>query len=106
MIAKNRGIPLTRSISRKRDFMANRTATLYIRIKTEDGKKPYCKPVYQSNGRRKPQFAMVNGEPEHRKEGVYHLRFGVGGNKQRLVLIGRDPRAWILDLCWYCDWRG
>ena len=40
--------------------MANRTATLYIRIKTEEGKKPCCRPVYQSKGRLKPQFAMVD----------------------------------------------
>jgi hypothetical protein len=44
--------------------MANRTATLYIRITTADGKRRYCKAAYQSKGRLKPQYAMVNGEPE------------------------------------------
>jgi hypothetical protein len=68
--------------------MANRTATLYIRITTSDGRKSYCTPVYQSKGRLKPQHAMVNGEPEHHKEGVYYLRFG---GKQQFVLIGKDP---------------
>jgi hypothetical protein len=47
--------------------MANRTATLYIRITTADGKRRYCKAAYQSKGRLKPQYAMVNGEPERHK---------------------------------------
>jgi hypothetical protein len=71
--------------------MANRTATLYIRITTADGKKPYCKPVYLSKGRLKPQFATVNDEPEHHPEGVYYLPFGADGGKQQFVLIGKDP---------------
>lgn len=70
--------------------MANRTATLYIRITTADGRKSYCKPVYLSKGRLKSQYAMVNGEPEHHPEGVYYLRFGVDGGKQQFVQIGKD----------------
>jgi hypothetical protein len=42
--------------------MANRNATLYIRI-TKNGRSSFCKPVYQSKGRLKPQYAMVKGEP-------------------------------------------
>jgi Phage integrase, N-terminal SAM-like domain len=34
---------------------------------------------------------MVNGEPEHHKEGVYYLRFGTDGGKQQFVLVGKDP---------------
>ena len=71
--------------------MANRTATLYIRITTPDGRKSYCKPVYHSKGRLKPQYAMVSGEAEHHNEGVYYLRFGTNGGKQKFVLIGKDP---------------
>ena len=70
--------------------MANRTATLYIRI-TKNGRDSFRKPVYQSKGRLKPQYAMVNGEPEHHKEGVYYLRFGTDGGKQQFVLVGKDP---------------
>ena len=40
--------------------MANRTATLYIRI-TKNGRDSFRKPVYQSKGRLKAQYAMVNG---------------------------------------------
>src|ERR1700675_1132175 len=70
--------------------MASRTATLYIRI-TKNGKSSFCKPVYQSKGRLKPQYAMVDGEPEHHKEGVYYVRFGADGGKQQFVLVGKDP---------------
>ncbi len=70
--------------------MASRTATLYIRI-TKNGKSSFCKPVYQSKGRLKPQYAMVNGEPEHHKEGVYYVRFGTNGGKQPFVQVGNDP---------------
>jgi hypothetical protein len=70
--------------------MANRTATLYIRI-TKNGRDSFRKPVYQSKGRLKPQYAMVNGEPEHHKEGVYYVRFGADGGKQQFVLVGKDP---------------
>jgi len=70
--------------------MANRTATLYIRI-TKNGRNSFGKPAYQSKGRLKPQYAMVNGEPEHHKEGVYYVRFGADGGKQRFVLVGADP---------------
>ena len=70
--------------------MANRNATLYIRI-TKNGKSSFCKPVYQSKGRLKPQYAMVNGEPEHHEEGVYYVRFGADGGKQLFVQVGNDP---------------
>jgi hypothetical protein len=52
--------------------LANRTASLYIRITATDGKRPYCKPVYVSKGRLKPQYAMVGGEPKYHPEGVYY----------------------------------
>ncbi len=58
--------------------MANLTVKLYIRIKTEDGKKPFCEPVYLSKGRLKGLYAFVDGKPEHRPEGIYYLRFGTG----------------------------
>ena len=70
--------------------MSNRTATLYIRI-TKNGRSSFCKPFYQSKGRLKPQYAMVDGEPEHHKEGVYYVRFGADGGKQQFVLAGKDP---------------
>ena len=70
--------------------MAHRAPTLYIRI-TKNGKSSFCKPVYQSKGRLKPQYAIVEGEPKHHKEGVYYVRFGSDGGKQQFVLVGKDP---------------
>ena len=70
--------------------MANRAATLYLRI-TQAGRSSFCTPVYQSKGRLKPQYAMVDVEPEHHKEGVYYVRFGADGGKQQFAVAGRDP---------------
>jgi hypothetical protein len=71
--------------------VANRTATLYIRITTKDGKKRYCQPVYLSKGRLKPLYAMVDGKPERHPEGVYYIRFGTDGGKQPFQPVGNDP---------------
>jgi hypothetical protein len=71
--------------------MANRAVTLYLRIKTPEGKKPYCKPVFLAKGRLKPLYAFVDGEPEHRPEGVYYMRFGADSGKQQMVPLGNDP---------------
>jgi integrase len=71
--------------------MANRTVTLYIRIKTADGKKPFCKPVYLTKGRLKPLYAIVDGQPEHRPEGVYYMRFGTAPGMQMMEPLGQDP---------------
>jgi integrase len=71
--------------------MSNRTATLYLRVTTKDGKTPFCKPVYLSKGRLKPHYAMVNRQPEHHPEGVYYVRFGGKGRKQKFVSAGNDP---------------
>ena len=70
--------------------MPNRAVTLYLRIKTADGKKPFCKPVYLAKGRLKPLYALVDGEPEHRPEGVYYMRFGVDSGRQQMVPLGND----------------
>jgi len=71
--------------------VSNRTATLYLRVTTKDGKAPFCKPVYLSKGRLKPHYAIVNRRPEHHPEGVYYVRFGRKGRKQKFVSVGNDP---------------
>jgi hypothetical protein len=69
--------------------MAHRTATLYIRI-TKNGRNSFYKPAYQSKGRLKPLYAMVDGELQYHKEGIYYLRFGADGGKQQFVLAGTE----------------
>jgi integrase/recombinase XerD len=71
--------------------MSNRTATLYLRVTTKNGKTRFCKPVYLSKGRLKPHAALVNREPQHHPEGVYYIRFGRVGRKQRFESVGNDP---------------
>jgi len=71
--------------------MSNRTATLHFRVTTKDGKTRFCKPVYLSKGRLNPHAAMVNGQPQHHPEGVYYIRFGREGRKQRFESVGKDP---------------
>jgi hypothetical protein len=71
--------------------MSNRTATLYIRITTKDGRNSYCKPVYLSKGRLKPHCAVVGDKPEHHPEDVYYIRVGTDGGKQRFESVGKDP---------------
>jgi hypothetical protein len=71
--------------------MANLTVSLYIRIKTEDGKKPFCQPVYLTKGRLRPLYAVVDGEHQHRPEGIYYMRFGTEDGKQQMVPLGNDP---------------
>lgn len=78
--------------------MANGTATLYIRI-SKDGKNSYCKPVYLSKGRLKPQYALINGNTEHHKEGVYYVRFGTNDGKQKFVSVGKDAYVALDKLC-------
>jgi hypothetical protein len=70
--------------------MSNRTATLYLRVTTKDGKTPFCKPVYLSKGRLKPHYAMVNRQPGHHPEDVYYVRFGRKGRTQKFVSVGGD----------------
>jgi len=61
--------------------------SLWIRIKTPDGKRPYCPIVPKKDG-----WAMVNGKPEKHLEGVYHLRFEVNG-KRYWENVGCDLRS-------------
>jgi hypothetical protein len=70
--------------------MANRTATLYIRI-SRDGKNSFCKPVYLAKGRPKPQYAMVKGNAEHHEEGAYYVRFGTDGANRSLCWLAKTP---------------
>jgi hypothetical protein len=87
--------------------MANRTATLYIRITTSDGRKSYCTPVFQSKGRLKPQHA--NASPALPCPGPRHplwdilisrslsLRRGsavCGGKYQRLQRFHNESWGW------------
>ena len=66
-------------------------ATLYLRIRTEDGKQRYCPVIWQVKNRRlQPHWCLVGGVPEHHPEAAYHLRYRVDG-RQIWENIGDDP---------------
>ena len=45
---------------------------LKIRVRLSNGSRAYVDPVYSSDGKLKPLYAVVNGKPEHHPEGVYN----------------------------------
>jgi hypothetical protein len=52
---------------------------LKIRVRLSNGSRAYVDPVYSSNGKLKPLYAVVNGKPEHHPEGIYNLRYVKAG---------------------------
>jgi hypothetical protein len=44
---------------------------LKIRVRLSNGCRSYVDPIFSSNGKLKPLYAVVNGKPEHHPEGVY-----------------------------------
>lgn len=72
--------------------MRQSKVTLLIRIRTADGRQPYCKPVWLNRNELKPLWAFVNGKPEHRPEGVYHLRYTYKGQR-RWETLGKSAET-------------
>ena len=70
--------------------MAHQKVALQLRIRLSNGKRAHVHPVFTANGRMKPLTGIVNGQPEHHPEGVYHLRYR---EERRLVYraVGIDP---------------
>ena len=73
--------------------MSHRTATLYIRITTEDGKRPYCRPVYLSKGT--PETPACGGESQARAVGYSPAWGRQGLRKEHLA---PDPAANVVVL--------
>lgn len=59
--------------------------SINLRIRTADGKQPYCPVVWE--GKRikklKPGWCVVNGVEEFHPEGVYHLSYYVGDKRKQ-----------------------
>ena len=64
---------------------------LKIRVRLSDGSRQFLDPVSTANGKLKPLYAVVNGQPEHHPEGVYHLRY-LKGKKRVWEAVGSDPQ--------------
>jgi integrase/recombinase XerD len=69
--------------------LANLQATLFVRIRTADGKRRIASPVYTANHKLKRLFASVNGKAEYCPSGVYYLRF-YDGDRQVWERVGKD----------------
>ena len=70
--------------------MANREVNLTKRVQTPHGWR-YCRVLLSSNGRLKPNIAVVNGKEERHAEGAYYLEWREGAKRVRLS-VGKDPQ--------------
>ena len=59
------------------------------RIDTPQGKR-YCPAIVAANGRLKPHWVLVSGNPEKHEAGAYYLEWREDGQRKRLS-VGRDP---------------
>lgn len=73
-------------------IMANSTATLLRRVKTEAGWR-YYPAAYAANGKVKPSVVIVNGQEVKHKTGFYGLRYYEGSHLVFQSLKGSSPAA-------------
>jgi len=66
-----------------------REVNLTKRVQTPKGLR-YCPVVLAANGRVRPDFVIVNGQPERHPEGAYYLEWRESGRRVRLS-VGKDP---------------
>jgi len=66
----------------------SKEVNLTKRVKTNNGTR-YCPLVLSANGRVKPDFVIVNGQPERHAEGSYYLEWRENGRRVRLS-VGKD----------------
>jgi hypothetical protein len=69
--------------------MANRKVSVWKYVKVGSRWK-YCKPVMGRNHKPKPNWAMVNGKPEHHPEGNFYISYR-DGKKKIWKKIGPNP---------------
>src|SRR4029077_1656817 len=68
--------------------MANKVATLYINAKL-DGLWRFKRPVVKANGRIKPGWALVDGQPVQVEDFNYYVSWYDNGAK-KFELVGKD----------------
>jgi len=84
--------------------MANRRVTVWKYVQTNKGWR-YCKPVIGRNGKIKPDFVIVDGQPEQHEEGAYYTRYRdgekqvwerVGDSSARAVYHAEQKKAYLV----------
>jgi integrase len=66
----------------------SKEVNLTKRVKISDGMR-YCPVMLSANGRLKPDFVIVNGQPERHPEGAYYIEWRENGRRVRLS-VGKD----------------
>jgi integrase/recombinase XerD len=66
----------------------NREVNLTKLVQTSKGPR-YCPVVWATNGRIRPDVALVNGQPERHTQGAYYLEWREGAKRVRLS-VGKD----------------
>src|SRR5271170_7096950 len=61
--------------------MRSSPVSLYLRVRSPEGGWLYARSVTASNGRIRPLYALIDGKPVYRDEGVYHLRYSLNGKR-------------------------
>lgn len=55
--------------------MRKPTVRLKIRIRLQNGSRPYAGPAWSQNSKLKPLYAVVDGNAGYHPEGVYHHHY-------------------------------
>jgi integrase/recombinase XerD len=71
---------------------------IYIRIRHTNGTDAFVEPVWNRNNTLRGGYAIVNGAAEHHPEGVYYLRYKLGGKRRQWVPVGADSDCAIAAL--------
>jgi len=70
---------------------------LYIRIRRSNGTDAFVDPAWNRNRTLREGYALIEGELEHHREGVYYLRFLRNG-KRIWERIGQDADVAVVAL--------
>jgi hypothetical protein len=64
----------------------SKEVNLTKRVKISDGMR-YCPVMLSANGRVKPDFVIVDGQPERQPEGAYYIEWRESGRRVRLAVV-------------------
>ncbi len=85
--------------------MKSKAVRLYLRVHRPNGTRSYLSPVFAGNGRLRPCFALIDGQPQHCPGATYTLRYAANrkrvwedvGSDPQLALLVRDRKQRAMD---------